>query len=1094
MVMLRSQEEMNAAAPPGGGCPCLPTRVTARMSSSESLEGARASVKKGAAASGQRFWYNAMHKLRGGGHRPGAPGLGTYTGVLIPTCENMWGVLIFLRFFYIVGSAGVWQTFLIVFISFLCAMLTTMSLSAIATNGKIEQGGTYYLISRALGPKLGGAVGLLYYIGVSLLAVLECLGSVEMIVFTFPSLDFVSANRIIGAIILLVLGVLVFFGIKFVSKLGLVFFAIVIYTMLSFYMGLGKAPRGTHVPALTGLSWTTFKGNWSPGYPPGKSFSTAVSLFFPCFTGILSGADRATNLRRPEKSIPQGTLGAIVLSFCMYMSYMGLWAAVAQRDYLLGNTGGGDHAMLYVVREVAYPVAILTELGIIIASIAQAMQCIIVSPRLLQAIAADGVVPFLGPFSKFSKQGEPRRALMATTALCLVFAMIGSLDAVAPLVSICFLTCYSALNLSCLVLSAVNAPSWRPKWRYYHWSAALVGFLACAAMNFVIVWYWALVAMVFLIFVYIYIDFRQVEVNWGTGLGGLCLQIAVRGILSVGEEARYTVNWRPQLLCLSKPRSSWTNNGHADHEFLCFTSQLKKGQGLCVVTVILEGKVEEMVAQAAGEKIELENRMAEAKVTGFGRVLCANSYREGKSYAIQSSGLGSLEPNTVVLGWPTKWRDEGHQDNAEVLLETLTECRAVDKAVLLCMHLDRFPGKEDFQEGFIDVWWIVHDGGLLLLLAHLLQQHKIWRKCKLRVHTVAEKLDNSEVVKKNLERLLEAVRIKAEVQVLELDESCLAPYTFDYTIRVEEARAFAEEVANYRKAHEHHRGPHSPDASKRRAEIPKLGEKPKEKEKGLPTFQLSDIQGVQHLSSASRREKRLSMAGGSPNEGKGSPNHLDDVVLTTSRSQRSSSSHVVVPSFLPVSPPRSETSPSTSKRRPKIDELLVENADGSTSTVEPVITPRRKVKKKTQWADGGEDAQPGSTLEIVVDDGRFAHDSEDGSDEGEESDDDTSQHGSLLYPGSPGGNPAAPEDIPEPMRRTWESFSQSYSPKKLNDIIVEQSREAQLVLINLPDHYKGIEPHRYMEYCEELCEGLDRVLLVHGTGKELWGGQAHLGL
>jgi len=114
--------------------------------------------------------------------------------------------------------------------------------------------------------------------------------------------------------------------------------------------------------------------------------------------------------------------------------------------------------------------------------------------------------------------------------------------------------------------------------------------------------------------------------------------------------------------------------------------------------------------------------------------------------------------------------------------------------------------------------------------------------------------------------------------------------------------------------------------------------------------------------------------------------------------------------------------------------------------------------------------------------------------QGDESDDDNSTHGSLLYPGSPGGNPAAPEDIPEPMRRTWESFSQSYSPKKLNDIIVEQSRDAQLILINLPDHYKGMEPHRYMVYCEELCEGLNRVLLVHGTGKELWGGQAHLGL
>lgn len=63
--------------------------------------------------------------------------------------------------------------------------------------------------------------------------------------------------------------------------------------------------------------------------------------------------------------------------------------------------------------------------------------------------------------------------------------------------------------------------------------------------------------------------------------------------------------------------------------------------------------------------------MAEAKVIGFGRVLRANSYREGKTYAIQSSGLGSLEPNTVVIGWPTKWREEGHEDNAEVDLLSL---------------------------------------------------------------------------------------------------------------------------------------------------------------------------------------------------------------------------------------------------------------------------------------------------------------------------------------------------------------------------------------------------------------------------------------
>ena len=35
-----------------------------------------------------------------------------------------------------------------------------------------------------------------------------------------------------------------------------------------------------------------------------------LSLFFPCFTGILSGANRASALRDPVTAIPHGTLGA----------------------------------------------------------------------------------------------------------------------------------------------------------------------------------------------------------------------------------------------------------------------------------------------------------------------------------------------------------------------------------------------------------------------------------------------------------------------------------------------------------------------------------------------------------------------------------------------------------------------------------------------------------------------------------------------------------------------------------------------------------------------------------------------------------------
>jgi potassium/chloride transporter 4/5/6 len=67
---------------------------------------------------------------------------------------------------------------------------------------------------------------------------------------------------------------------------------------------------------------------------------------------------------------------------------MGLWAAVGTRDYLLGRAANGTqrgHGQnLEVVTDVAWPLAILTQLGIIIASMAQALQCLITAPRLLQ--------------------------------------------------------------------------------------------------------------------------------------------------------------------------------------------------------------------------------------------------------------------------------------------------------------------------------------------------------------------------------------------------------------------------------------------------------------------------------------------------------------------------------------------------------------------------------------------------------------------------------------------------------------------------------------------------------------------------------------
>ena len=101
------------------------------------------------------------------------------------------------------------------------------------------------------------------------------------------------------------------------------------------------------------------------------------------------------------------------------------------------------------------------------------------------------------------------------------------------------------------------------------------------------------------------------------------------------------------------------------------------------------------------------------------------------------------------------------------------------------MDLSLFPSTGDTMVGTIDIWWVVHDGGMLILLAFLLQRDKVWRRCKLRVFTVAETDDNSLEIERDLAQFMYSLRIDAEVIVIEMVDEDISIYTVERTIAME---------------------------------------------------------------------------------------------------------------------------------------------------------------------------------------------------------------------------------------------------------------------------------------------------------------------
>jgi len=716
---------------------------------------------------------------------------GTLMGVFVPCLQNILGIIYYIRFSWIVGMAGIGESLLLVSFCGLCTFLTGISLSAIATNGAMKGGGPYYLIGRALGPEVGVSIGLCFFLGNAIAGALYVLGAVETFlkavpaagifretvtnvnVTTFERVESPSPHdlQVYGIVVTIVLCFIVFGGVKMINRVAPAFLIPVLFSLFCIFIGVFLTRKDDPAVGITGLSLDTFKDNWGPGYqntneagvpdPEGSvywNFNALVGLFFPAVTGIMAGSNRSASLKDTQRSIPIGTLSATLTTTVMYLVSVFLFGALATRKKLLADR--------LLTATIAWPFPVIVYVGIILSTLGAALQSLTGAPRLLAAIANDDILPILNYF-KVADGNEPYIATLFTAFICIGCVVIGNLDLITPTITMFFLLCYCGVNLSCFLLDLLDAPSWRPRWKFHHWSLSLLGASLCIVIMFLISWAFTIVSLALASLIYYYVSLKGKAGDWGDGFKSAYFQLALRSLRSLGANQVHPKNWYPIPLVFCRPWGKLPENVPCHPKLADFANCMKKkGRGMSIFFSILDGDYHECAEDAKTACRQLATYLDYKRCEGVAEIVVAPSMSEGFRGIVQTMGLGNLKPNIVVMRYPEIWRRENLTEIPATFVGIINDCIVANKAVVIVKGLDEWPNEYQRQYGSIDLYWIVRDGGLMLLLSQLLLTKESFESCKIQVFCIAEEDTDAEALKADVKKFLYDLRMQAEVIVV----------------------------------------------------------------------------------------------------------------------------------------------------------------------------------------------------------------------------------------------------------------------------------------------------------------------------------------
>lgn len=661
---------------------------------------------------------------------PPAEKFGTFLGVFTPSVLTILGLIMYLRFGWVVGNVGLPGALLIVLLASAITYITSLSASAVATNMTVGVGGPYYLISRSLGLELGGAIGIPLFFCRTLSITFYSFGLAESILNFWPTALPPHALEMSTAVIILLITSVSGKSAGIALKLQLPIMALVGLSIVALALGVFGAPLQTP--------------EWEPAYrtTDGGGFWYVFAVFFPAVTGWAVGIGMSGDLKDPRYAIPKGTIWAVITGTIIYLLI----------PVLLAITSKVTPEQLAEPRIIWLDIAVLgTWLvlpGLWGAILSSAFGSVLGGPRVLQALANDGLAPKFT--ARVSKTGQPTIATWISGAIAVAAVGLGSLEMVAELVTMLFLTLYVVVNLSAAIEKMVGDPSYRPTINVPAW-LSILGAVATVCVMFLISPAACIAAVTLELMLYLFLRRRALQQSWGDVRGGMWLTIVRFALLMLRRHGDDPRNWRPHILLFA-------GNLAKRIGLVRLANWFNQDRGVVTVCQLLNGDLTREKPDVVRMREEMQDALTEAGQVAFAEVDVVSDWESGAIQVTQANGIAGLQSNTVLFGWSAK------PERLIVQLRVMRAVAHVGKSTIIARLKWAY---EPGQKKRIDVWWRGKEsnGDMMLLLAHMLTLNQEWHDAQILVRSIVS-ADEREAMSRSLAELIPEVRIEAETEVL----------------------------------------------------------------------------------------------------------------------------------------------------------------------------------------------------------------------------------------------------------------------------------------------------------------------------------------